>query len=204
MKYVAVSQKLSMFTQHSILEVQEDKVFLKLYWYFESSQRFLKASSAKEFSKLSIRFGTHAFLLCFVNSVCFKDYDTDKIIITISRSLPHIRKVQCFFVLLIYYFLVATDMAPFNKFKNGLWFSQGFLVNIVGKLVFIIILEVIKSLALMQVVQSPKLETMITEHDSLMEKMNNWNFQIFDLVQEMGDQSGRILSRVCCLLLYED
>ncbi|XP_042670986.1 cGMP-inhibited 3',5'-cyclic phosphodiesterase B [Centrocercus urophasianus] len=53
------------------------------------------------------------------------------------------------------------------------------------------------------VVQSPKLETMITEHDSLMEKMNNWNFQIFDLVQEMGDQSGRILSRVT-YTLFED
>lgn len=77
------------------------------------------------------------------------------------------------------------------------------MVITVGKLVFILISEVIKSLTLMQVVQSPKLETMITEHESLMEKMNNWNFQIFDLVQEMGDQSGRILSRVCCLLLYE-
>lgn len=53
------------------------------------------------------------------------------------------------------------------------------------------------------VVQSPKLETMITEHESLMEKMNNWNFQIFDLVQEMGDQSGRILSRVT-YTLFED
>ncbi|XP_031469915.1 cGMP-inhibited 3',5'-cyclic phosphodiesterase B [Phasianus colchicus] len=53
------------------------------------------------------------------------------------------------------------------------------------------------------VVQNPKLETMITEHDSLMEKMNNWNFQIFDLVQEMGDQSGRILSRVT-YTLFED
>ncbi|XP_072194275.1 cGMP-inhibited 3',5'-cyclic phosphodiesterase 3B isoform X2 [Excalfactoria chinensis] len=52
-------------------------------------------------------------------------------------------------------------------------------------------------------VQSPKLETMIAEHDSLMEKMNNWNFQIFDLVQEMGDQSGRILSRVT-YTLFED
>lgn len=77
------------------------------------------------------------------------------------------------------------------------------MVVTVGKLVFILTSEVIKSLTLMQVVQSPKLETMITEHESLMEKMNNWNFQIFDLVQEMGDQSGRILSRVCCLLLYE-
>ncbi|XP_041894300.1 cGMP-inhibited 3',5'-cyclic phosphodiesterase B [Corvus kubaryi] len=44
--------------------------------------------------------------------------------------------------------------------------------------------------------QSSSLETMLLDHDSLMEKMNNWNFQIFDLVKEMGDQSGRILSQV--------
>lgn len=61
----------------------------------------------------------------------------------------------------------------------------------------------IKRLTLIQVEQNPALEMMLIEHDSLMEKMNNWNFQIFDLVQEMGDQSGRILSQVCCILLYE-
>ncbi|NWW58947.1 PDE3B phosphodiesterase, partial [Ifrita kowaldi] len=44
--------------------------------------------------------------------------------------------------------------------------------------------------------QSSSLETMLLDHDSLMEKMNNWNFQIFDLVKEMGEQSGRILSQV--------
>ncbi|OXB61439.1 hypothetical protein ASZ78_015545 [Callipepla squamata] len=53
------------------------------------------------------------------------------------------------------------------------------------------------------VVQSPKLETMLIEHESLMEKMNNWNFQIFDLVQEMGDQSGRILSQVTYTLFQD-
>ncbi|NXJ75080.1 PDE3B phosphodiesterase, partial [Trogon melanurus] len=46
--------------------------------------------------------------------------------------------------------------------------------------------------------QSPTLD-----HDSLMEKMNNWNFQIFDLVQEMGDQSGRILSQVTYTLFQD-
>lgn len=61
----------------------------------------------------------------------------------------------------------------------------------------------VKFLTLMQVDQSLTSETMLFDHDSLMEKMNNWNFQIFDLVQEMGDQSGRILSQVCCLLLYK-
>ncbi|NWR74492.1 PDE3B phosphodiesterase, partial [Centropus unirufus] len=51
--------------------------------------------------------------------------------------------------------------------------------------------------------ESPTLETMLLDHDSLMEKMNNWNFQIFDLVQELGDQSGRILSQVTYTLFQD-
>ncbi|NXC35692.1 PDE3B phosphodiesterase, partial [Campylorhamphus procurvoides] len=51
--------------------------------------------------------------------------------------------------------------------------------------------------------QSYTLETMLLDHDSLMEKMNNWNFQIFDLVKEMGDQSGRILSQVTYTLFQD-
>ncbi|NWV61836.1 PDE3B phosphodiesterase, partial [Malurus elegans] len=51
--------------------------------------------------------------------------------------------------------------------------------------------------------QSSTLETMLLDHDSLMEKMNNWNFQIFDLVEEMGNQSGRILSQVTYTLFQD-
>ncbi|NXE88233.1 PDE3B phosphodiesterase, partial [Menura novaehollandiae] len=51
--------------------------------------------------------------------------------------------------------------------------------------------------------QSFTLETMLLDHDSLMEKMNNWNFQIFDLVREMGDQSGKILSQVTYTLFQD-
>ncbi|NWX83547.1 PDE3B phosphodiesterase, partial [Nothoprocta pentlandii] len=51
--------------------------------------------------------------------------------------------------------------------------------------------------------QSSSLEMMSIDHDSLMEKMNNWNFQIFDLVQKLGDQSGRILSQVT-FTLFQD
>ncbi|XP_061466286.1 cGMP-inhibited 3',5'-cyclic phosphodiesterase 3B isoform X2 [Rhineura floridana] len=52
--------------------------------------------------------------------------------------------------------------------------------------------------------EDPSLELMVTEdHDSLMEKMNNWNFQIFDLVEKMGDKSGRILSQVA-FTLFQD
>lgn len=38
---------------------------------------------------------------------------------------------------------------------------------------------------------------LIEDYDSLIEKMNNWNFQIFELVEKMGENSGRILSQVC-------
>ncbi|XP_077177811.1 cGMP-inhibited 3',5'-cyclic phosphodiesterase 3B isoform X2 [Paroedura picta] len=45
--------------------------------------------------------------------------------------------------------------------------------------------------------EDPTLDLMVIEdYDSLMEKMENWNFQIFDLVQKMGDKSGRILSQI--------
>uniref|UniRef100_A0A8C5RFL2 Phosphodiesterase 3B n=1 Tax=Laticauda laticaudata TaxID=8630 RepID=A0A8C5RFL2_LATLA len=47
--------------------------------------------------------------------------------------------------------------------------------------------------------ENSSLEKMLIEnHNSLMEEMNSWNFQIFDLVQKMGDKSRRILSQVCC------
>ena len=45
---------------------------------------------------------------------------------------------------------------------------------------------------------------LIEDYDSLIENMSNWNFQIFELVEKMGEKSGRILSQVCfkSLLLY--
>ncbi|XP_066475452.1 cGMP-inhibited 3',5'-cyclic phosphodiesterase 3B [Tiliqua scincoides] len=52
--------------------------------------------------------------------------------------------------------------------------------------------------------ENPSLELMIIEdHNSLMEKLNNWNFQIFDLVQKMGDKSDRILSQVAYTLFQD-
>lgn len=105
------------------------------------------------------------------------------------------------FVLLIYDFHIAIVTALFSKLNNDVSFSWLFFANTSDKLVFIVILEIMKYLTVTQVEQSPTLETVFLDHDSLMEKMNNWNFQIFDLVQEMGDQSGRILSQVCGLLL---
>lgn len=37
---------------------------------------------------------------------------------------------------------------------------------------------------------------MLEDHDALMERMNTWNFQIFDLVDKTGGKRGRILSYV--------
>lgn len=40
------------------------------------------------------------------------------------------------------------------------------------------------------------LDPMLEEHETLMERMNTWNFQIFDLVDKTGGKTGRILSYV--------
>ena len=42
---------------------------------------------------------------------------------------------------------------------------------------------------------------LIEDYDSLIEKMSNWNFQIFEVVEKMGEKSGRILSQVCLKFL---
>lgn len=41
-----------------------------------------------------------------------------------------------------------------------------------------------------------KLDPMLEDHETLMEGMNTWNFQIFDLVDKTGGKTGRILSYV--------
>ena len=42
---------------------------------------------------------------------------------------------------------------------------------------------------------------LIEDYDSLIENMSNWNFQIFEFVEKMGEKSGRILSQVCFISL---
>lgn len=42
---------------------------------------------------------------------------------------------------------------------------------------------------------------MLEEHETFMEKMNTWNFQIFDLVEKTGGKTGRILSYVSTVAL---
>lgn len=44
---------------------------------------------------------------------------------------------------------------------------------------------------------------LVEDHDSLIEKMSNWNFQIFELVEKMGEKSGRILSQVMYTLFQD-
>ncbi|XP_046926622.1 cGMP-inhibited 3',5'-cyclic phosphodiesterase 3B [Lynx rufus] len=44
---------------------------------------------------------------------------------------------------------------------------------------------------------------LIEDYDSLIEKMNNWNFQIFEVVEKMGEKSGRILSQVMYTLFQD-
>lgn len=44
--------------------------------------------------------------------------------------------------------------------------------------------------------QEFRLDPMLEDHEAIMEKMNTWNFQIFDLVDITGGRTGRILSHV--------
>uniref|UniRef100_A0A665W6A5 Phosphodiesterase n=1 Tax=Echeneis naucrates TaxID=173247 RepID=A0A665W6A5_ECHNA len=55
----------------------------------------------------------------------------------------------------------------------------------------------------MIVEQEFRLDPMLEDHEALMEKMNTWNFQIFDLVDKTGGESGRILSYVTYTLFQD-
>ncbi|XP_056134335.1 cGMP-inhibited 3',5'-cyclic phosphodiesterase 3B [Lampris incognitus] len=48
-----------------------------------------------------------------------------------------------------------------------------------------------------------RLDPMLEEHDALMEKINSWNFQIFDLVERTGGKTGRVLSYVTYTLFQD-
>ncbi|XP_062328136.1 cGMP-inhibited 3',5'-cyclic phosphodiesterase 3B [Osmerus eperlanus] len=51
--------------------------------------------------------------------------------------------------------------------------------------------------------QEFKLEPILDDHEALMEKINSWNFQIFDLVERTGGKTGRILSYVTYTLFQD-
>ncbi|XP_057206291.1 cGMP-inhibited 3',5'-cyclic phosphodiesterase 3B [Triplophysa rosa] len=48
-----------------------------------------------------------------------------------------------------------------------------------------------------------KLDPMLSEHEALMEKMDTWNFQIFELMDMTGGKTGRILSYVAYTLFQD-
>uniref|UniRef100_A0A673CYP5 Phosphodiesterase n=1 Tax=Sphaeramia orbicularis TaxID=375764 RepID=A0A673CYP5_9TELE len=48
-----------------------------------------------------------------------------------------------------------------------------------------------------------RLDPMLEDQEGLMERMNTWNFQIFDLVDKTGGKSGRILSYVTYTLFQD-
>uniref|UniRef100_A0A3B4B6W8 Phosphodiesterase n=1 Tax=Periophthalmus magnuspinnatus TaxID=409849 RepID=A0A3B4B6W8_9GOBI len=51
--------------------------------------------------------------------------------------------------------------------------------------------------------QEFRLDSMLEDHEGLMERMNTWNFQIFDLVDKTGGKTGRILSYVTYTLFQD-
>ncbi|KAI3377140.1 hypothetical protein L3Q82_000332 [Scortum barcoo] len=51
--------------------------------------------------------------------------------------------------------------------------------------------------------QEFKLDPMLEDHEAVMERMNTWNFQIFDLVDKTGGKTGRILSYVTYTLFQD-
>ncbi|XP_034535964.1 cGMP-inhibited 3',5'-cyclic phosphodiesterase B isoform X2 [Notolabrus celidotus] len=51
--------------------------------------------------------------------------------------------------------------------------------------------------------QEFRLDPMLVEHEAVMERMNTWNFQIFDLVGRTGGKTGRILSYVTYTLFQD-
>ncbi|KAG9352417.1 hypothetical protein JZ751_020831 [Albula glossodonta] len=51
--------------------------------------------------------------------------------------------------------------------------------------------------------QDYSLDPLLEEQDNLMERIDNWNFQIFDLVDQTGGKTGRILSYVTYTLFQD-
>ncbi|KAJ8343414.1 hypothetical protein SKAU_G00307430 [Synaphobranchus kaupii] len=47
------------------------------------------------------------------------------------------------------------------------------------------------------------LDPLLEDHQALMEKINNWNFQIFDLMDRTGGKTGRVLSYVTYTLFQD-
>lgn len=46
-----------------------------------------------------------------------------------------------------------------------------------------------------------RLDSMLVDHEALVERINTWNFQIFELMEMTGGKTGSILSYVSALYL---
>uniref|UniRef100_A0A3P9ASJ3 Phosphodiesterase n=1 Tax=Maylandia zebra TaxID=106582 RepID=A0A3P9ASJ3_9CICH len=69
---------------------------------------------------------------------------------------------------------------------------------------FVVCLSIVSLMILChQDEQEFMLDPMLEEHETLMERMNTWNFQIFDLVDKTGGKTGRILSYVTYTLFQD-
>ncbi|XP_017556140.1 cGMP-inhibited 3',5'-cyclic phosphodiesterase B [Pygocentrus nattereri] len=51
--------------------------------------------------------------------------------------------------------------------------------------------------------QEFRLDPLLEDHEALMEKLNSWNFQIFNLMERTGGKTGRILSYVAYTLFQD-
>ncbi|KAL7854854.1 hypothetical protein SRHO_G00170440 [Serrasalmus rhombeus] len=51
--------------------------------------------------------------------------------------------------------------------------------------------------------QEFRLDPLLEDHETLMEKLNSWNFQIFNLMERTGGKTGRILSYVAYTLFQD-
>ncbi|XP_077142722.1 cGMP-inhibited 3',5'-cyclic phosphodiesterase 3B isoform X2 [Ranitomeya variabilis] len=54
-----------------------------------------------------------------------------------------------------------------------------------------------------EIEESAALDLHIEDQDELLQKMDNWNFPIFDLMEKTGGKCGWILSQVSCSLFYD-
>uniref|UniRef100_A0AAR2JE50 Phosphodiesterase n=1 Tax=Pygocentrus nattereri TaxID=42514 RepID=A0AAR2JE50_PYGNA len=58
-------------------------------------------------------------------------------------------------------------------------------------------------LLILQGEQEFRLDPLLEDHEALMEKLNSWNFQIFNLMERTGGKTGRILSYVAYTLFQD-
>uniref|UniRef100_A0A3Q0QRC3 Phosphodiesterase n=1 Tax=Amphilophus citrinellus TaxID=61819 RepID=A0A3Q0QRC3_AMPCI len=105
-----------------------------------------------------------------------------------------------------YSHMLWTNKIPTNLLSNYQLFSCTISRKIPLALLhcFVFCLSIISPMMLChQGDQEFRLDPMLEDHEPLMERMNTWNFQIFDLVDKTGGKTGRILSYVTYTLFQD-